>query len=417
MLRGIELDGNKDISIKRDILDMSEQINTLYVPLVNHTNLNCKCLVNVGDVVEKNSIIGMREDIELPILSPSDGTIKEIGECLYMNGDLVPCVVIEVNKKSKTKKEIEDITKYTKDEFIRLLKDNAVVGMGGSDFPTYIKYKASNIETLIVNAVECEPYITSDLMLVKLKAKEILDAISATMIINKIKKCFIAVKSNNTIVIDSFNEHLLSYSNIEIKTVKNMYPMGWERHTVSAVLNKKYDRFPSEIGVVVSNVSTMYAIYKALKYNSSISKRLITFTGSNIKKPINVLVKIGTNIKDIIDEVGIKKGRELKFVVGGPMMGEALLSENVIATKNMNCIMVLKDEDDLEVLPCMRCGRCDQICPAKLSPVLIKDNVDNSDNLRILDPKKCMECGLCTYICPSNIDLRSYVKKAKKEVK
>lgn len=416
MLRGISLEGNKKMSISKEILDMCD-VDILYVPLVNHSNLNCKCLVKAGEKIKKNDVIGMREDIELPILSPVTGVVKEISNCLYLNGEEVPCVVIERKGKDSKEKEVEDITSYTKEEFIELLKNCGVVGMGGSDFPTYIKYKTNYIGTLIVNAVECEPYITCDLMLSKLKSKEILEATNAIMEINNIEKCFIAIKEDNDIVINSFNKYISEYPKISIKTVKNMYPMGWERHTIEAVLGETYDKLPSEKGIVVNNVSTIYAIYKALKYKTSISKRLVTITGPKIKDPINVLVNIGTNIKEVVDRIGIKSGKELKFIAGGPMMGCALTREDVVVTKNLNCILVMEDLEELDILPCMRCGRCDQICPVKISPVLIKDFIENPDMLEELQPKKCMECGLCSYICPSKIDLRSYVKKAKKEVK
>lgn len=417
MLKGITMDSNKKMSITDEVVDMCDP-SIVYVPLVNHTNLNCKCLTKVGKKVKKDTIIGMREDIELPILSPVSGTVIDISKCLYLNGESVDCVVIKNNgKESISKKEsVDNISAYSKEGFIEILKMCAVTGMGGSDFPTYIKYKA-DLTTLVVNAVECEPYITADLMLCKLKSREILETIDAIMVINSIKKAIIAVKKGNTKVINSFKKNLLNYPNIKIVTVKDMYPMGWERHTIKSVLKIEYDRFPSEKGIVVNNVSTIFAIYKALKFQRATSKRLVTITGEMFKEPVNVLVKIGTNIHEVIEKLGgYKNKHNLKIIAGGPMMGTSLISDDVVVTKNLNCILIIENIDDYDEIACMRCGKCDHLCPAKISPVLIKNNINDKEYLEKLEPKRCMECGLCSYICPSKIDLRTYVKMAKKEV-
>ena len=300
-------------------------------------------------------------------------------------------------------------------EFIETLKNCSVTGMGGGDFPTYIKYK-NDINFLIVNAVECEPYITSDLMTVKLNAEVILECIDAIMKINNIKKCYIAYKENNNIVRDSLFKYINNYENIVLYPVKNMYPMGWERHTIKSVLNLEYKNIPSEIGVVVNNVSTIYAIYKALKYQRNITKRIVTITGENFSEPVNILVKIGTNMSTITKKIGKYKGRGLRYIAGGPMMGRSLPSDNLIVTKNLGAVTVLKYQED-ELNSCMNCGRCLNVCPANLCPVLILNNLNNPEKLKKLNPQACVECGACSYICPSKLGLRDAVKMAKKKVK
>lgn len=414
MLRGIKLDGKKNMSLSDEIVDVSE-VNKVYVPLMNGT-VKCECIVKKGKKVKKGTVIGIRKDIDFPILSPVSGVVSDIKTCAYLTGETVESVVIDNDKLEKVlkKKLVKDITIYTKEEFIELLRTCSVTGMGGSDFPTFLKYK-SNLNTLVVNAVECEPYITSDAMLCKLKSDIILETISAIMKINNIKKCYIAYKENNSVVKESFSTYINKYKNIELAPVKNMYPMGWEKHIIKSVLNVEYDKYPSEKGIVVNNVSTIFAIYKALKYQRGISKRIVTITGEGFTNPVNVLAKIGTKMNVIVKNIGKYKGAELKFITGGPMMGESLPSDNVVVTKNLGAVTILEHEEE-EKNECMGCGRCLKVCPANICPIFILESINSKDKLQKLHPEKCIECGLCSYICPSKIGLRDAVKIAKKKV-
>jgi len=415
MIKGIKLDGKKDISISNEIVDFSDP-NEVYVPLINNGVL-CECITNEGRKIRKGTVIGIRKDIDFPILSPVSGVVIGIKDGLYLNNKDVSCVVISNDKKEKLvdKKLIEDITSYSKEGFIDVLKKCAVTGMGGSDFPTFIKYK-NDVEILIVNAVECEPYITSDLMLVKLKAEIILETIDAIMKINGIKKCFIAYKKHNKIISSSFMKYINKYENIYLAPVKDLYPMGWERSIVKSVLKLDYDRFPSEVGVVVNNVSTIFAIYKALKFQRAITKRIVTISGENFSEPVNVLAKVGTDFSTIIRKIGSYVDKKnIRIISGGPMMGFALKNDSVIVTNNLNSVVVLYPEEE-EINECISCGKCIDICPSNLCPVFIMKNEGNKDKIIKLHPEYCCECGLCSYICPSKIKVREYVKEAKKEV-
>lgn len=415
MLKGIKLDGKKEMSLDEDIMDISNP-SLVYIPLMNG-NTSCSLTVKKGKKVKKGSVIGIREDIDFPILSSVSGTVVDIKKCMYFNGKNVDCVVISNDKKETLikKKEIKDITTYTKEEFVDLLKNCAVTGMGGSDFPTFLKYKGE-VETLIINAVECEPYLTADMMLVNKKADLILESINAIMKINNIKNCFIAYKKNNIIVKDSFLKYIDKYENISLYPVKNIYPMGWERYIVKAVLKKDYDKFPSDIKVVVNNVTTIFSIYKALKYQRAISKRIVTISGEGFTKSINVLVKIGTNISSVIKKIGKYEDNNLRFIVGGPMMGKSLSADDVIISKSVGAITIISDTID-EKVECISCGRCIKKCPANICPVFIFKNIDDKDMLKKLHPESCIECGICSYICPSKIELTDAVKLAKEKVK
>lgn len=208
-----------------------------------------------------------------------------------------------------------------------------------------------------------------------------------------------------------------SYLNIKLVTVPNIYPMGWERLLVEETLHIKYDRLPIEKGVVVSNISTIYAIYEALKYEKPLIERVITFTGEGFKEPKNILVKVGTKVSDVINDIIHYKEDDLLFIAGGPMMGEALPTDDLVVSPNLNCVLVIKDNiKDLET-NCLRCGKCVAVCPAKISPVLIKDAIKNKEYLKELEVNRCIECGLCSYICPAKIKVREIVKSAKKKIK
>jgi Na+-translocating ferredoxin:NAD+ oxidoreductase subunit C len=420
MISGVKVVHRKKMSISHNVIEVRHP-EIIYIPLVNHLHFECESLVKVGDEVLKGSIIGQRKDnIELSIHSSVSGKVIGFEEKLYLNGEHVKCVAILNDFKEKQyemKGVKEKITAYTKDAFVELLKNCAVTGMGGSDFPTYIKYK-SDLNTIIVNAVECEPYITADHMISLLKSEEILEALDAIMEINNIDKGIIVIKEDNTSVRAKFEEFLGTYPNITLALVSNIYPMGWEKYIIKQVLNIDYEKFPGEKGIVVNNVSTIYAIYKAIKHRRPISRRIVTFSGEMLNNPQNVLVKIGTPIKDVIAEIGGYKEKEnVKLIAGGPMMGFCMVTDDLVVTKNLNCILVIKEKAIYNPITCLRCGRCVAVCPAKLSPILIRDKVKDYENLKHLFPERCIECGLCSYVCPSKIDVRIAVKEAKKEIR
>ncbi|MFA5407755.1 MAG: RnfABCDGE type electron transport complex subunit C [Bacilli bacterium] len=419
MTKGIKVMSNKSMSLGSDLLEYKRP-ETVYIPLVNHSKLDCECLVKAGDKVLKGSVVGRRNDhIDLPIYSSVSGKVLGTEEKLYLNGEKVQCVVIENDFREKQENLTgarADITTYSKNDFIDLLRKCSVTGMGGSDFPTYIKYQ-SDLNTIVVNAVECEPYITADHMVAQKYTEEILETLDAIMEINNISKGIIALKENNTAVKKKLELYLGTYPKITIVLVRNVYPMGWERMIVREVLGLEYDKVPSEKGVVVNNISTIYAIYKALKYKEPINSRIVTITGEAIKEPRNIMIKIGSSMKDVIKEFGgYKDISKVRFIAGGPMMGTCIDSDDLIVTKNLNCVLVIEDREE-EALPCIRCGRCINICPVGICPVLIKDKVRDFKALKYLHPEKCIECGLCSYVCPSKIRVRESVREAKKEIR
>ena len=362
----------------------------------------------VGDYVYKYQTIGHKERFNVPIISSVSGTVVDIKDgYIKIKNDLL----------EKTEKEIinRDVSKIKKEEFLDIIEKAGIIGMGGAGFPTHMKYKTDkNIELLIVNAVECEPYITADYSIMNEKCNELLEGINNIIRINKINNAILAIKKTNVEVIKKFKEIIDKYPKIELRIVRDIYPMGWERTLIKEVTKKEYDILPIELGIVVNNISTIFAINNALKHDIPLVERIITITGENVKNPGNVMVKIGTSVNEILKFMGGILDDSV-LINGGPMMGVEINKTDYIKPQ-MNCILVLPKPKEENIINCLRCGKCVSACPANLAPVLIKECC-NKEELIKLQVNKCISCGLCSYICPSRIDLRNIVNEKKEVIK
>lgn len=418
-MRGVTIKMDDKIKVKKEMLEFIKP-QKIYIPLENKSGIKYKKLVNVGDHVFKGQVVAMNESIDFPIHSSVSGYVVENESNELNTGKKVECIAIENDFKEKYQEKlgsIKEISNYSKEEFIELLKTSEITGLGGSDFPTFLKYNTdSKINYLLVNGVECEPYISCDKVVMSKYMEKILEAVDAILEIMKIKKAYIVVKSSNIESQKVINKYINTYPNIKLALMPDMYPAGWERNIVEVVLHKKYDKYPVEVGAIVSNVSTIYAIYEMLKYNTPLTERIITITGTGIRKPSNIKVKIGTKLSEIIENIeGYKDIKKPIFIAGGPMMGSSLPNDNLIVTKDLNCVLVI-DDIELTNYPCIKCGKCTNVCPVHLLPVMIMNNIGNEKKLKELMPQKCIECGLCSYICPSKIEVREYVRIAKGRV-
>jgi len=418
-MRGEKIQLNNNIKLKKNIREyIKPQI--IYVPLENKSGVTYKHLVKQGDYVFKGDVVAINEKIDFPIHSSVSGYAITGTKKIMNNGKKIKCVVIENDFKEKYREKKgakRNLSNYSKEEFVSLLKNSGITGLGGSDFPTFIKYNTDkDIYYLLVNGVECEPYIGCDKAIMNNYTEEILECIDSILEIMKIKKAYIVVKENNLKTIEKFKKYSGTYPNITISTVPDMYPAGWERNVVEQTLGKTYQNYPIEIGVIVSNVSTIYAIYEMLKYNRPLTERVITITGTGIKKPTNVKVKIGALLSEIIENIeGYKEIKNPLFIAGGPMMGTSLPTDELVVTKDLNCVLVIDDKEETN-LPCINCGKCTYVCPSKIFPVLIMKNYNDENKLKDLKPNKCIECGLCSYVCPSKIEVREFVRIAKGKV-
>jgi electron transport complex protein RnfC len=237
--------------------------------------------------------------------------------------------------------------------------------------------------------------------------------------INTIDQAYLAIKKGNDELRNRVNSYIGTYLKIKLVEVNDLYPMGWERKLIKDITGTSYKNYPIDKGIIVNNVSTIYSIYEALKYKRVVTEKLVTITGNMIKKPQNIIVKVGTPIKEVINSIGGYKeeNQDINFIAGGPMMGITLDSDDLVVSSNLNCVLVQKNESSSRTTQCLRCGKCVEVCPAKIAPILICDNIDNLERLKELEPHRCMDCGLCTFICPAKIKLRNIVNKAKNELK
>ena len=401
----------------------------LYIAMANARCPKADLYIKEGDHVNSCQLIGMRHGpfFEQPIHATCSGTYVGLEKHYHRNGKLTDFIKIQNDKlgtldPSVKERTPEEIAALTKEDMTEIVKNCALVGLGGSSFPTYIKFQTDKpIDMILVNGIECEPYITADHRLMLEYPYRIMDAIKYAMQAFKCHKAKICIKSKYEDIKKVYTEIIREYegSGIELCCVGNYYPQGWEVAMIKEAtgIQLKPGELPSNHGIMNFNVSTMVGLYKAIKYNMPVIKRFVTITGDGIKNPMNFRVRVGTSVKDLLDQYCggyINPDKDKIFIIGGPMMGNSVPSDDIIITKTVTSVIVLDKFDEHEE-PCVRCGSCVLSCPVHLEPVQIMNAVKSLDKERIkmLNPLRCIECGLCAYSCTSKIQVTDYVRRAK----
>ena len=400
----------------------------LYIAMGNARCPTAELYIKEGDHVNSCQLIGMRHAafFDQPIHATCSGTFIGLEKHYHRNGKLTDFIKIENDYQDTLDSNLkirtpEEIAKLTREDMVEILKNCASVGLGGSSFPTFIKFQTDKpINMILVNGIECEPYITADHRLMLEYPYRIMEGIKYTMQAFNCKHAKICIKSKYHDIKKVYKEVIKEYKNdgIELCLVGNYYPQGWEVEMIKSAtgIQLKPGELPSNRGIINFNVSTMVGIYKAIKYNMPVIKRDITVTGDGINSPKNFRVRVGTSIRDLIPLCGGYKNpdKEKIFILGGPMMGVSIPSDDCIITKTVTSIIVL-DKTDYHEEPCVRCGSCVLSCPVHLEPVQIMNAVKALDKERIkkLNPLRCIECGLCAYTCTSKIQVTDYIRKAK----
>ncbi len=426
---GIHPEYNKDISI-RELLRRAPLPEKAIIPLSQHIGRPNEPLVKKGDHVEEGQVVGQSSSfISSPVHSPVYGTVSDVRKEFHPALGPVLSVVIERDKEKPQKNypgcDSDDISN---EELIRKVRDAGIVGMGGAAFPTHVKLtipEGKKIETLIVNGAECEPFLTCDHMLMTKKTIEILKGIALVINVLRPRKTYIAIENNKRAAFFAFQKLIAAskqkeISKIELIMLKTKYPQGGEKQLIKAIAGREVppDKLPLDIGFLVQNVGTIFAIYEAVYFNKPLMERIITISGDCLERPGNYVMKVGTTIKEIVEKHGINLSRDpKKVIVGGPMMGFAQPGMETPVLKSTSGILFLSGEyiKDLEETQCIRCAKCIDVCPVNLSPTEIVKNVKKGywDKMEDLWVSDCIECGACAYSCPARIPLVQYIKEGK----
>ncbi|MCD8194230.1 MAG: electron transport complex subunit RsxC [Tannerellaceae bacterium] len=401
------------------------------IPLGQHIGAPAQAVVKKGDLVKVGTLIAKAGGfVSANIHSSVSGKVNKVDNALDASGYKRMAIYIDVDgdeweeKIDRSETLIKDCTLSPK-EIIDKIAEAGIVGLGGATFPTQVKLMpppGTKAEILIINAVECEPYLTSDHELMLEKGEEILVGVSLLMKAIEVNKAVIGIENNKPDAIKHLTQLAKSYGNIEIMPLKVQYPQGGEKQLIDAVIRRqvKSGALPISEGAVVQNVGTAYAVYEAVQKNKPLVERVVTVTGKAVPAPANFLVRVGTPINLLIEAAGGIPENTGKIIGGGPMMGKALISPEVPVTKGSSGILLLTKEESVRkpVYDCIRCAKCVSICPMGLNPSLLM-NVTEYTEWELAEKNyivDCIECGSCSYTCPANRPLLDYIRIGKGKV-
>jgi electron transport complex protein RnfC len=399
------------------------------IPLQQHIGAPCGALVKVKEQVFVGQKIGEPKGfVSAPVHATISGTVKAIAEMPHPMGRDVLSVVIESDGKDQWfdgLAESEDFLSLGPDELKTKILDGGIVGMGGATFPTHVKLSPPQdkpIDTVIINGVECEPFLTADHRLMLEYPEEIIGGLEILMKILDVRSGAIGIEQNKPDAIEKISELTADRPNIQVYPLKVKYPQGAEKQLIKAILGREVPSggLPMDVGVVVQNVGTTAAAYRAVRHGMPIIERITTVTGPGITTPKNLRVRIGTPFSEVIDFCGGLKGTAGKVISGGPMMGMTQYSLDVPVIKGTSGILVFRDQDLRlkDSNPCIRCGKCLEVCPMGINPSLLGVYVEAEamDDLEVAHVLDCMECGSCAFVCPATRPLVHLLRYGKAEV-
>ncbi len=404
---------------------------TVNIPLSQHIGAPAEVLVKRGDVVKTGEVIAKhRGFVSSNIHSSVSGKVLKVDKTLDSSGYKRISVTIEVDednwlpeidRSTDLKKEIT----VSAEEIVNKTLDAGVVGMGGATFPSHVKLsvpRGKKADLVILNGVECEPFLTSDHRLMMEKGEEIVIGLQLIMKALNVKKGIIGIENNKPDAISHLKQIAEQYPDISVEALKVKYPQGGEKQLIKALTGREVPSggLPIDVGTVVHNVGTAFAIYEAIQKNKPLIERVVTVTGEDVKNPSNIMVRVGTPLEQLVESAGGVPGSTGKIVNGGPMMGKALNSLDVPVTKGTSGVLLFPETESKRkpIGPCIRCAKCISVCPMGLEPYLLmtlteKEMLDRVETEKALD---CIECGSCSYICPANRPLLDYIRLGKLKV-
>lgn len=408
-----------------EVLPLPEKV---YVPVSQSLGAPSKVVVEKGAMVKTGQLIAKGESfISANVHSPVSGKVVKVDDVIDSSGYKRQAVFIDVigdEWEESIDRSPEIVSEITADRDTIIKKINAlgVVGLGGATFPSHVKLMVPDgkmAEYLLINGVECEPYLTADHRLMLEKGEEMLIGISILKKALGVSKAFIGIESNKPDAIEHLKRLCANHQGIDVIPLKVKYPQGGEKQLIKAVVNREVPsgKLPIEVGCVVNNVGTALAVYEAIQKNKPLIERIVTVTGKSVAKPSNFMVRIGTPVSTLIEAAGGLPENTGKVISGGPMMGKALTSLEAPVVKGTSGILIMPAEESkrTQVLNCIRCGRCITACPMGLEPVLLAQLSENllferAEAERIMD---CIECGSCHYTCPAGRPLLDYLRLGK----
>lgn len=399
------------------------------VPVSQHLGAPAKLLVKRGDQIKTGQLIAETAGfISANVHSPFTGKVKKIDNVIDASGYKRQAVIIDVAEQEEWEEGIDTSSDILREvtaepnEIIEKMKSKGIVGLGGATFPSHVKLmvpEGKKIEYLIINGVECEPYLTNDHRLMLEKAEEMLIGIKILMKGLGVKKAIIGIENNKMDAIEHLQSKLKDFPGITVEPLKVKYPQGGEKQLIKALVDREVPggKLPLDVGCVVNNVATAYAVYEAVQKNKPLIDRIVTITGKPLQKYANLKVRIGTRLSELIDFVGGLPEDTGKIVSGGPMTGKALTSLDVPVVKGTAGVLVMskKEAKMAEPRTCIRCAKCTEVCPQGLEPFLLHQygefvKPEEAEADGIMD---CIECGSCNFICPSYRPLLEYIRLGK----
>ncbi|MFQ3676117.1 MAG: electron transport complex subunit RsxC, partial [Endomicrobiia bacterium] len=399
----------------------------VYLHLSQHTGKPAKPIVKPNDYV----LIGQKVAdydglISSPIHSPVSGKVLEFKEILHpVLGNKFPAIVIENDGNNKFvdfNSKYKEYFRYDRTEIVNVIRENGVVGLGGAMFPTHVKLSPKKeIEVVLLNGCECEPYLTCDDKLMQEHAREIVEGLKIIMYVLDAPRAVVVLENNKSESFKKMQEVVSRVPNVTTISVKTKYPQGAEKQLIKTVLGREVPSggLPMDVGVVVQNVGTSYAIYNAVIKGIPLYERVVTISG-DINRIGNFVIPLGTMVRDIVKILNIDTSKTDKLIFGGPMMGVSLPTQEVPVIKGTSGILFLKDKiKDYTYGACIRCSKCIRVCPMRLMPNFLSVYTEYNlwDRVKVFSPNDCIECGCCSYVCVSKRPIVSQIKFAKTKLR